>query len=197
MIDPYSITNHARSRAELEEFWVFCLSVAGKKATMMADKVDAFISGCGAEGTPFQRIRRLISEDRLVVEMRRARVGKYALLDRALRATVADGAPDIETAGPSELETIPGVGPKTARFFLLHSRRDVEVAVIDTHMVKYVAALGHRVPNGVPTGKEYARLERIVIDRARSLGLPLDEFDLAVWSHYASGGVHPLPGAAA
>jgi len=197
MIDPYAITNHSRSRAELEEFWVFCLSVAGKKATMMAGKVDEFIAGCGHDGTPFERIRKLIAEDRLVEEMKRARVGKYALLDKALRATLAEGAPDIESAMPADLETIPGVGPKTARFFLLHSRKDIEVAVIDTHMVKYVASLGHRVPNGVPTGKEYARLERIVIDRARELGMPLDGFDLAVWSHYASGGAHPLPGAAA
>jgi len=197
MIDPYKITNHSRTRSELEEFWVFCLAVAGKKATMIATKVDDFISNCGLDGSPFERIRGLISSDRLVDELKRARVGKYALLDRGLRETLRDGAPDITTAGPDDLETITGVGPKTARFFLLHSRKDVEVAVIDTHMVKYVAALGHRIPNGVPTGKEYYRLERIVIDRAREVGMSLHEFDLAVWSHYASGGVHPLPGAGA
>jgi len=27
--------------------------------------------------------------------------------------------------------------------------------------------------------------------------MSLHEFDLAVWSHYASGGVHPLPGGGA
>lgn len=197
MIDPYAITNHERTRHELEEFWIFCLAVAGKKATMIAAKVAEFLDGCGLPGTPFEKIRAMLDADILGAELRRVRMGKYALLDAALRASVAEGAPDLSTAVPADLETIPGAGPKTARFFLLHSRPEIEVAVIDTHMVKYVASLGHDVPKGVPTGKSYARLERIVIDRARSVGMPLDQFDLAVWSHYASGGASALPGLAA
>ena len=196
MIDPFKITDLSRDRAGLEEFWLFCLCVAGKKASMVSAMLDVFLSDCGHPGTPFEKVRAMAAEGTLEDNLRRARLGKYALLARGMSASVADGAPDLATATVDELETIPGAGPKTARFFLLHARAGSEVAVIDTHMVKFIRHLGHDVPKGVPTGKHYARLERIVLDHVRGSGMDLAGFDLAVWSHYASGGESPLPMAA-
>lgn len=90
--------------------------------------------------------------------------------------------------------TIRGVGEKTSRYFLLHSRRDCgRIAVLDTHILKYLRHLGHIVPKGLPKGAGYARLEALVIAAADSAGMSMPDFDLAVWSHYASnpGGIKP------
>mgnify|MGYP002622262244 CR=1 FL=1 len=193
MVDPYDVTDFARSRGGLEEYWLFCLAVAGKKATMIASKVDEFLGGASADETPFSYVRRLVSEGTLAERLADVRMGKYALLERAYSASVSPGAPDIATASAEELEGIPGVGPKTARFFIVHSRKGARVAVIDTHVLKFLRDRGHRVPPGFPGRRDYARLERIMLSEVDASGLDPAEFDLAVWSHYASGGKTPLP----
>jgi len=194
MIDPYNITDFSRSRSDLEEFWLFCLAVAGKKATVIADKVAEFLKDAEEGETPFAYVRRLWSESTLRDRLKGVRLGKYALLEKAYSASVADAAPDLTTATAEDLESIPGVGPKTARFFILHSRKDARVAVIDTHVLKYLRMLGHSVPKGVPSGREYKRLEEIMLSEMDKSGMPRAEFDLAVWSHFASNGASPLPG---
>lgn len=193
MVDPFQITDFKRDDTALQEFWLFCVAVAGKKATMIASKIDEFLSGCQDGETPFDYVRRLASEDRLIERMTEVRLGKYALLDRAWRFTVSEAGPDLRTAQVSELQSIHGVGFKTSRFFILHSRADADVAVIDTHVLKYLASLGHEVPDTIPVGETYLRLEAIMLDAARAAGMPMADFDLAVWKHYASGGAHPLP----
>lgn len=187
MIDPFAITRYDRTQAELEELWVFCLAVAGKKATMIARMVEDFLANCGHEGTPFDRIRTMVANGTLVDHMRRARVGKYGLISQGLKETL-DRSLDLRTCTVHDLEGIYGVGPKTARFFLLHSRKDAKVAVIDTHMLKYLRAIGHKVPMGMfPTGQVYARLEQAVLAEVDRLGMSQADFDLQVWSWYASG----------
>ena len=48
------------------------------------------------------------------------------------------------------------------------------------------------MPDTVPNGKAYLKLEQAVLDEARRLSLVPSDFDLKVWSWYASGGTgHP------
>ena len=191
MVDPYDITNFARSQPEMEEFFLFCVAVAGKKATMIAGKIDEFLSGAAAAETPFEYVRRLEGEGRLGGRLVEVRLGKYGILPRAYpQAATREG---LVHAPVDELEMIPGVGPKTARFFVLHTRPGARVAVIDTHVLKYLKFRGHRVPNGFPTGRAYAGLEEIMLDEMDRSGMDRAEFDLAIWSHYASNGAYPLP----
>ena len=188
-VDPFAITRFDRSDAELEALFVFCCCVAGKKATMISAMVEDFLGGCGHTGTPFARIRAMVAEGSLEANLRRARLGKYSLLGRCLSQAASREDIDLRTSPPETLETLPGVGPKTARFFVLHSRAGARVAVIDTHMLKYLRAAGaDRVPSGVPTGKVYARLEQAVLAASEASGLSFADFDLGVWSWYASGG---------
>nr|WP_250807886.1 hypothetical protein [Neorhizobium tomejilense] len=194
MVDPFKITDFARDDAALQEFWLFCVAVAGKKATMIAGKIDEFLSDRRGGELPFDYVRRLVAEGRLVERMQAVRTGKYALLEKAWGFTVSDAGPDLRTADPSELQSIHGVGFKTSRFFVLHSRSDAKVAVIDTHVLKYLKAKRHRVPATIPVGDEYLRLEKLMLRYARAAGMTMADFDLAVWKHYASKGEHALPG---
>lgn len=196
MVDPFKITDFNRDDAALQEFWMFCVAVAGKKATMIAGKIDEFLAPKAPGELPFDYVRRLVAEGRLDAAMRDARLGKYELLGKSWPFIVSDSGPDLRTAEAEELQDIHGVGFKTSRFFVLHSRSDAKVAVIDTHVLKYLKSRRHRVPKTIPVGAEYLRLERLMLRYARASGMTMADFDLAVWKHYASKGEHPLPTAA-
>jgi Thermostable 8-oxoguanine DNA glycosylase len=194
MIDAYDVTRFDRTEAELQEYLMFCLAVAGKKASMIAQKLHDFLSPMEETETPFSYVSRLVAEDRLTGELLRVRMGKYGILGHAYPEIARRFPGRLATVPVAELETIRGIGPKTARYFVLHSRRDPgQIAVIDTHIMKYLRHLGHDVPVRLPTKANYARLEGLMIDAARMSGMPMADFDLAVWSHYASGGLAPLP----
>ncbi|MDW9478838.1 hypothetical protein GOB57_09090 [Sinorhizobium meliloti] len=195
MVDPFKITDFNRDDAALQEFWLFCVAVAGKKATMIAGKIDEFLSLKAPGELPFDYVRRLDAEGRLEAAMKGVRLGKYDLLGKSWPAIVSPEAPDLRTAEADELQDIHGVGFKTSRFFVLHSRDDANVAVIDTHVLKYLKSRRHRVPETIPVGKEYLRLEQLMLKYARAAGMTMADFDLTIWKHYASKGEHALPAA--
>jgi thermostable 8-oxoguanine DNA glycosylase len=127
----------------------------------------------------------MLTEQTLGGHLRRVRMGKYALLTRCYRASLASGF-NLRTVTTEELETIPGFGQKSSRFFILHSRPGANVAVIDTHMLKYLRAIeAPNVPKTIPSGKDYTRLEELLLQKAKSLGLKMAEFDLNIWKWYA------------
>lgn len=194
MIDPHDVTNFSRSEAELQEYLMFCLAVAGKKASMIAGKLHAFLSGMHPGEDPFQYVLRLHASSELDGELRRIGMGKYSLLGKAYPTIAERFRGRLAHVPISELESVKGIGPKTARYFALHSRSTPgEIAVIDTHVMKYLRHLGHKVPKQLPTRSNYGRLEGLMIEAAKASGMSMADFDLAVWSHYASGGTSPLP----
>lgn len=194
MIDAYDVTIFDRSDHELEEFLMFCLAVAGKKATVIAQKIDQLLCGAEAGETPFDYVARLDAQGLLHDRLRAVKLGKYRVLSRAYPAVASLFKGRLREVSPADLETVVGIGPKTARYFLLHSRKDPgPIAVIDTHVMKFLRHIGHDVPLRLPTRAEYPRLEALMIEAAGRSGMSMADFDLAVWSHYASGGASPLP----
>jgi hypothetical protein len=187
VVDPYAITDYARDGADLELMAVFCACVAGKKATMISGMVAEFLGDCAYSGTPFERIRAMAGGGTLEANLRRARIGKYGLLTRGLGDLATSGI-DLRSCGAEDLERFRGIGMKTSRFFILHSRPGARVAVIDTHVLKYLRAIGaEKVPDTIPTGKDYLRLEAVILGEADRLGLTVADFDLKVWTWFANG----------
>jgi len=93
---------------------------------------------------------------------------------------------NLKTCTASDLESIHGIGPKTARCFLLHSRKDAQVAGLDTHMLKHLRKLGYEdVPKTTPTGKKYLTFENYVLSLAKEVGMSPAEFDLYIWNKYS------------
>lgn len=179
MIDPKNVTNYDRTRDELLEFWMFCLFVRGKNADVQAKKLDEFIRQM--HGLPH------IPEMAGMVEfkLRQVRAGQYGTLAPALTETLLrlEKDPDyLRRASARELETIYGVGPKTARYFILHTRKNARVAALDTHILRYLGQMGEvKVPKTTPTGKKYRELETIFLDYADINGVDPAAFDLAIW----------------
>lgn len=177
MINPYQITNFERTEEELQEFWLFCICVAGKTAYIIAKMLDNFLQG----EKPFEAINKMITDGTLLENLKKARLGKYRVLEKAFPQSLKL---DLRKCTVDELENIIGVGPKTARFFLLHSRKDVQISVIDTHMLKYIQSLGHNVPQTL-TKKKYLEFEKIIIEEANKSKMSLADFDLMIWKKYA------------
>lgn len=192
MVDPFDVTHYSLDDHRLEEFFMFCVAVAGKKATMVAGKLDLFLDHAKDGETPFALVRRLNAAGELEDTLRSVKMGQYAKLTEAW-AFCADGGIDVRTSGADDLQKVRGIGYKTARYFILHTRRAARVGVIDTHILKFLASRGHEVPSKIPNDKRYLKLEALILAEADTAGMTPADFDLAVWRHYASGGIHPLP----
>jgi hypothetical protein len=133
MIDPNNVTNAARTPAQLEEFLLFCIVVAGKNADQQSGKLERFLGG----RRPFAHIRSSDRDGRLEERLREVRLGKYSLLGRSFRELAASGA-DLGACTWEELTRFPGIGIKTAKFFVLHSRPREMHGVLDTHVLAWM-----------------------------------------------------------
>jgi hypothetical protein len=133
MIDPNNVTNPARTEDELEEFLLFCVVVAGKNADQQAAKLERFLGG----RRPFAYIGSSERAGRLEARLREVRLGKYSLLRRSFRQ-LADSGADLRACGWEELTRFPGIGIKTAKFFVLHSRPNEMHGVLDTHVLAWM-----------------------------------------------------------
>lgn len=184
MIDPTDVIKYDRTHAELEEWWLFSLIVAGKTAATQAKLLDAFLTENGTEGdSPYDVIRRLVATGTLDMRMREARLGQYTRLTRSFSESLIL---DLHTCTVEQLEAIHGVGPKTARMFLMHSRPDQRYAALDTHILKHLGTYGYTVPKSTPTGAKYRELEEAFLKLADDAGMSPSEYDLMIWKKYSS-----------
>jgi hypothetical protein len=133
MIDPSNVTRSSRSPEELEEFLLFGIVAAGKNADQQAAKLEAFLGG----RSPFAFIRRSDREGRLLERLKAVRIGKYSLLSRSFRELASSGI-DLRSCSWEDLTAFPGIGLKTAKFFVLHSREAEMHGVLDTHVLGWM-----------------------------------------------------------
>lgn len=183
MVDPTDVTKFDRNDHDLQEFWLFCLSVAGKSAATQVRNLDAFLRAAPGT-TPFDKISRLIAAGRLREALVDARMGQYRRLVRSLTESLSL---DLRTCTVADLEAIHGVGPKTARMLVMHSRPGQRVAALDTHLLKFLRANGHPdAPKGTPASpKVYRRYEEAFLALADASGMGIAEFDLEIWRSLA------------
>jgi thermostable 8-oxoguanine DNA glycosylase len=157
-INPVSVTDYGRDEANLQAFWIFCVLVAGKNADTATKKVSALLNRSTTQ-KPFEYFKQLGSVG-LRNSLLSARSGQYERISRALSESCDL---DLKRATSDELDSVYGVGPKTARFFILHTRPLVKVAVLDTHVLKWMTSVGvEDVPKASPTDKKvYEKYERL------------------------------------
>ena len=190
MVDPTKITDFCRSDKDLQEFFCFTVAVAGKTASVISVKIDQFFKLDRSDITPFEKIRKMARTHSLGMNLRHVKLGKYALLTDCYKQVVNSGI-DLRTCSIEDLEKFPGVGPKTSRFFLLHSRPNQDIACLDTHVLSYLQELGHSVPKSPPSGKKYAELEQIFLSHAKDLGRNPAELDLSIWNQRSKRSGNP------
>ena len=188
MINPAEVTNYNRTQYELEEFILFCINVAGKKSAIEAPKLEVFIERAKditKETTPFNCIKKLIKLGRLNEIMHWAKLSPYAQRYNSYVAVAK--IKDLQTVTLNRLLQVPGIGLKTARFFLSHSREDFDEPMLDTHILRFLRDQGYAdAPKSTPTNENtYYYFANIFKNIARQLGKSVTDLDLEIWKQYS------------
>ncbi len=197
MIDPINFTDYRRTTEELEEAILFALLVAGKNALTTARLLDKFLRDYDHIGnSPFEIFSRfeLTKLPQLSVALKDYGFGCYNSKAKGIHALVRANL-DLRTCTVDDLEKIHGIGMKTSRFFVLHSRKDAKSAPLDVHVLHYLKDLGYDVPKVTPSSKKlYLTIEKICVQLAKQAGKTLAEWDLDVWRIYRakSAGIQQL-----
>lgn len=189
MIDPFNLTKFDRSHDELEELLLFSIAAANKPAKLTAAKVDWFLRDnyCKRRrGSPCKKLRMLIKTGLLEKQLKWSRLSPYKKNTIACY-NLSELPWSLNDITLDQLLSIHGVGEKTARMFLLYSRPNQKIAVLDTYVLQWLKHRGHDVPKHHPTGPTYKRLEISFLNEARALGTTPLELDRKIWTSNAIG----------
>lgn len=164
---------------------LYCAVVAGKSATFADGVVQRLAAELADYRTQsvFQALRWY--RERLPLEelLRKVRSGNYSRLARTF-GEVIDSDFDLASVTSDQLQTLHGIGPKSAKFFILWTREgNQQHAALDVHVLRWLAAQGvANVPQSTPSaGPEYDRLEREFLRFAAVYGATPRELDEAIW----------------
>lgn len=187
LVDPTDVTRFDRDIFDLQLFWLFCISVAGKTAVQQAKVLENFLRDGRAEfpgfTTPFQVVSVMSMSGILLDRIKESRLGQYTKLEKAFSQSLGK---NLTTCTIEDLETIHGVGAKTARYFILHTRKDQRIACLDTHVIRHMRDLGLTTQKGTPpSGPKYRALEAKFLKLADASGMSVADFDLMIWNKYA------------
>jgi thermostable 8-oxoguanine DNA glycosylase len=203
MINAREIINFHRSEAEMEELILFLVCVAGKNADTTSRLLDSFFYTKDFDRvSPFQQIREMDTVYGMLGQrIRNARLGCYGKLEKAFRQ-LANSNLNLYNCKLEELMSIHGVGRKSASCFLAWTRKDVKVAMLDTHLLKYLRQVQDNIrlgsfdkwkeyrtiviPKSTPSSKKlYDTLEKFYLEICEFRKVNPTEFDLEIWKHYA------------
>ena len=130
MIDPEQVTHYNQTDKELEEFILFWVCAAGKNGKTAARCLDTLLRHMNAyEIGPFNAIKiwgyweHPITEEGWPELLRDCGIGCYKSKCMTM-FQLATSDLNLRTCPASDLEEIYGIGPKTARCFIMHSRKN-------------------------------------------------------------------------
>jgi hypothetical protein len=199
LINPTKITNYNLTHAELEAHILFWVFAAGHNAMSTARGLNKLLVEAKEaakptyEGdSPFGWLS--ISQDKRLYLLSRSGLGCWRIKSRTVSELLNSNL-NLHICSVTDLEKIHGIGKKTSRCFILHSRKDVnDIACLDTHVLKYMKAHGIKVPKSTPSGKKYLELEKEFLKLAKKSNKTLAELDLAIWNRYSKAKEYSPPG---
>jgi thermostable 8-oxoguanine DNA glycosylase len=189
MVVADNITKYDCTEYELQErivFWILAAGKSGKIAARITNKLSELPRR--KDGILYY-YSTYFDIDSFALILRNCGCGCYnqkaqTIIDLGLAVLERDI--DLEACSPCELEAIRGIGPKTSRGFILHSRKGARYACLDRHILRWIRdILGIDAPPSTPPkGKRYNDLERIFIQAADARGKTSAELDLEIWNKY-------------
>lgn len=165
---------------ELQARLVFSVIVAGKNAKFARNVISKLFV---PEELPFTTLRRWIWAGKLEENLRRAGSGNYGKMTKCFPELIRL---DPRSCALEELESVNGIGPKTARFYLLWIGRKIECAALDVHILKFLRKLGYNAPKTTPTGRKYMELEKVFLNECKLRKKTPNELDAEVWLAYST-----------
>ena len=201
MIDPNNITNYHLNRSQLEEHLLFWIAVAGKPEGRTAKSLDTLLSNLRTLAyksenilpqNPFALLRILAKKypNNTWLEDAMKEVGMGCYTKKAYSfIEVAKSKIDLLNCTAEELEALPGIGRKTSRCFIMHTRETAEYAVLDTHILRFLRDMGYNSPKSTPNSlRQYQELESKFIFLCNVVKKSVAKFDLLIWRTYSQ---HP------
>ena len=194
--DPTSFDSIRDARADKHsaQWWLlFAILVANKPAEITTRKLNSFLDALGVFGlTPFAKLRSS-SPKKIEASLRSVKTGQYKRVLSAflwLRNLSPDGDDPRIWGVPDVLECVPGIGPKTARWYTMLVEPDYRCAALDTHILKFLRDNG--VPDAPratpPAGKTYQRLEDSFLAACDTVQMKPRDLDYLLWAVYRRGG---------
>lgn len=190
MIYPKKAAKFNRTKKELEEFLLFTIIAAGKNAHQQAKKLEVFLGSFDycARPSPLTLVWMMVKWNCLDRYLRHAKIGQYQRVSKAFTylANHFWNKVDLKTCTIKDLEQIPGVGHKTARYFIIHSRRNQQVACLDVHVLSWMRENGYpNAPKASPKGNSYMKWEQLFLKECKTRGITASSFDLDIWKSRA------------
>lgn len=193
MIIPTQITKYDRFPSELLQFAIFAACVAGKNADQTAKKVNDLWDDQNFRSTltnqwnhpPKNENDYQVCINAMRYNLEKHKIGQYDRLSRVL-FVLNQLCCSLNTVLFNELVNYKGIGPKTAAFFILHSRKQANIPVIDTHICKYMATKGIEMKVTSSLSKYLANAE--LVSKHISQDYPnstLAEADLDLWIKFS------------
>ena len=193
LVDPNDVENFNRSVLEKEAFLFFTIFVAGKTAKTIApksqrfhqDMIDRVVDKVGVNKViEYGTIRLLgcLSIDEIMSVLRANKIGKYGVLEKMF-LLLQDMDFDVNRVTIEQLESLPGIGKKTSRYFMLYTFENAgDIAILDRHVLTFLRNKGYDVPDNTPSGRQYDDIEKIFLDEFKKSDYKsLTEFDLDIW----------------
>lgn len=187
MIDPNNITKFNCSDEELQEQILFWIAVAGKKASNICKALDRVLN-FGKKtfniNVPFEIIKKF--DNTLPNILNLNGIGCYNLKAKSM-IEISKSNLNLRNCSAEDLEKINGIGYKTSRCFILHTRKNARYAGIDTHLLKFLNSLGFNYGFVTPNSKKkYLEIEKIFLQICDLLEIIPSEMDLEIWKAYSS-----------
>ena len=156
--------------------------VAGKTAKTIARRLTEIFGDIKTENTsPFEALRNYNGD--LSELLKKHGVGCYSQKARTINQLV-NSKLNLRTCGYEDLEKIWGIGMKTSRCFLMHTRKGVRVAGLDTHILKFLRENGINAPTNTPSKRQYLELEQEWLKLVPERKTPA-EYDFEIWKKYS------------
>lgn len=176
------MTLEAMSIRQLQLWLIFSVVVAGKSAKFAEAVILRFVGCLTGRELPFEYFGRL-GDAELDSLVRGIRTGNYSKTTNAFRC-MATKKLDLLKCSIEDLEGIPGVGPKTSRFFIIKTRPWVRCAVLDVHILRWMRANGYPdAPRNTPQNKRlYAYFEKAFLDECDKRQKSPFDFDFEIWA---------------
>lgn len=199
MIDATKITNYNATKSELEKhvcFWILAAGKSGVVAARQLEKLDEELredikrnfGSCPrsifARLRAFEKGWKPLAENYLAHLMKINGIGCYNQKAGYLLEVARSGL-NLRTCSVDDLEKCKGIGRKSSRCFVIHTRRKAWYAGLDTHALKFLRDNGYpEAPKITPSSKvSYENWEKKFLDFVPS-GMTAGEFDLTNWNNY-------------
>lgn len=195
LFNPRSPFCFSATMREQYHLLTFCAMVAGKSAMPAARKLtDLMRRSPELDYESIILSGNRVNEDQIDKSLRLARTGKYKLLTRYFDHM--QSCPVFTNILYSAsyrfiLLSVPGIGLKSASMFLAYTNPSARVAILDVHILKFLASLGYSVPASSPQDHgTYAQVEHLFLLHADRLNVRPWVLDIFLWRRYNGGQGH-------